>query len=337
MKKTISYFLVLVVSVTLLLVTVSADTYDDFNLSANCRLYNYAFNVNHINETVEVTNNSSFSRNWEAQDVSVNYGTRLAFSLVATGANNSIIVRKGVPFNFYIDNLCLFFEFYNSSESYSFYWNNPNTSYYLILEYTDGTTEEFRNVESSFNNFAQYISASITPSKDVSSIQFKQEILVLDLTGLGLNTVWDNLYVFGLPGEILSVSIDSESKESGLLGNIDDKIDDVINGDAEPEKSPVDDNVNDLIGEEDKLIQDTAEGRENIVTYISQAISELTAYATAFVALNAIIDEFFYLPIIGPLIVISLAMGIFAMVVNLSLSATSTYKATKSKGKGNSN
>lgn len=336
MKKFISIIVILALSASLFLVAVSAEEYTNFNLSANCRLYNTAFNVDHINDTVDIANNSSFSYTWEAESVGLNYGTRLAFTLNVNGANNAILVRKDVPFNFYIDNLSLFFEFHNSTGDYSFYWNNPNTSFRITLIYTDGSTEVFTDVQSSFYNYAQYISASLTPSKDVSSIQFYQYISMLNLTELPMNSVWDSIYVFGLPREYLNVSIDTESKESGQLGAIDDSLNNAINGEVEPDKSPADDKVNDVGQQEEQLLQDTAQGRENIVQYITQAISELSAYATAFIALNAIVDGFFYLPIIGPLVVISLALGIFALIVNLAQTASRSDRAFKSKGKGRS-
>lgn len=170
--------------------------------------------------------------------------------------------------------------------------------------------------------------------------------IIVQYNGLSVNFSMSNLDYDNLQNGMLSDTINSVKEDIGDLQNsidsvqdsvndVENKIDNAVNGEAEAEKSPVDDNVNGLIGEEDKLINDTQQGRENIVTYISQAIAELTAYATAFVALNAIIDGFFYLPILGPLIIISLSMGIFAMVVNLAQSASRSDKATKPKGKGN--
>lgn len=333
MKKFISIFIILVVSVSLFLVSVSADTVDDFTIALDYYVQQNPSLTVPIRLTRTIENKDSyFFEDGPVTGAVMDYATQLKFSASVVNSTSSVILKENENFSISISGIYLEVGVSNSG----FVWKQLPDDMYIHLQHSDGTITQISNLVYSYSDYTgtSSITASGVASKDVYRIVFYQEIEQYTVTKMhGVYPV-----SLGMGDTVVPtyIKVEIESKEAGMLGDISNELDNIANGTVEPDKSPADDKVNDVGQQEDQLLQDTAQGREDIVQYITQAIAELSAYATAFVALNAIVDGFFYLPIIGPLIIISLSLGIFALIVNLAQTATRSDKSSKPKGKGRS-
>lgn len=87
----------------------------------------------------------------------------------------------------------------------------------------------------------------------------------------------------------------------------------------------------------DDFYNDSEEGRKHIVVIIGRAKDILSKYSNAFLAISAVLSKFLNLPILNELVMLSLALGIFALIVNLFSSIVSAHNsAEKAKAKQHS-
>lgn len=330
MKKFISILIILTVSVSLLLFTVSAETYEDFLLNLDYSVQQFPSGNVPLWRVQTINNKAKYEFAYGPNVIPMDYNSTLKFEVKIFNSTNSVFIKAGEAFDLSISGIFLDV----TLDGTSYIWNKIPDNMYLELYYTDSTFTRFYDLEWSYNSGTntQTVLFSGVAEKDVYKIDFYEDILQYTLTRQ--HGEFDTSIQMGSLDTATYLKVELESKEEALLGDISNELDNIANGTVEPDKSPADDKVNDVGQKEDQLLQDTAQGRENIVQYVTQAIAELSAYATAFVALNAIVDGFFYLPIIGPLIIISLSLGIFALIVNLAQTSTRSDKAQKPKGKG---
>lgn len=241
----------------LLPVSVSASEVTDFDITAKVKLYNIAFDVNHLYDTVFLENNSKFFYEWEAGDVPVNYGTYLSLEMMSIRNEYSVIARSGDSVNFRIDNISLniFME-----DEYGEIWfpldDEVHTYREVVVYYVDGTTDIIKPVDWVYNAFLQThsISASFVAKKDVQKISFYENIMLLEWTDVDLNSIWYDIVVFGDTEDRLLASVNIDSGTNDLLGDIDNKIDSAINGTPE-QNQQAQDAVGGLNNSTDKLGQ----------------------------------------------------------------------------------
>ena len=100
------------------------------------------------------------------------------------------------------------------------------------------------------------------------------------------------------------------------------------------EKQPVfDEALGDLGLAEDQLVNKTDDGKKYVPVYIGRAKDLLVNYMPALLAVGAMLSLFLNLPIIGDLVQFSLALGIFALIVNLANTSISKSNDNSVKGK----
>ena len=164
----------------------------------------------------------------------------------------------------------------------------------------------------------------------------------LDISDVSTISVEYSPFRMGFSMSALELESLQNEKLQDTLENVESAIeeqnkqfDDFVNATVPPNESPIDDSINDLDKAESELTDQTNQGFEQILEIITGAIAEITAYATAFVAISGVLEMFFTLPILGPLIYISLGLGIFALITNLAMSLSRAETAkSKTNAKG---
>lgn len=118
-----------------------------------------------------------------------------------------------------------------------------------------------------------------------------------------------------------------------------DQNDQIINGEVTPEAPEGSDRFDDLDDTEAGLRDDAQEGLETGIEITQNALQIILQYATAFACAGWIFERFSTLPIFTALLFVSMALGVFGLVVNLAndvgrASRTKNNKSGKSGKKG---
>lgn len=212
------------------------------------------------------------------------------------------------------------------------YWHGFNLSELPIPENAVGILPVYTMKNVSINDDYEIIVEYLTPH-----FQFEMSALEMDaLQNKKLQQTMKN--VESALGDVESAIGDVESAIGDVESAIDEQnkqFDDFVNSTVPPNKSPIDGSINDLDKAESELTEQTNKGFNQIVNVITSSIAEITAYATAFVAISGILEMFFTLPILGPLVYISLGLGIFALITNLAMSVSRAETAKSKQSKNN--
>lgn len=112
-----------------------------------------------------------------------------------------------------------------------------------------------------------------------------------------------------------------------------DKLDDMMNYQPEPETPEGGEVVGDLEDVEDNLMEDVNEGFDEAEQLQLSVLETLLQYVSAFGAVSYIFDLFAWIPFIKILLSVSLALGIVSTLLNIGLSVSSGASKSKSEGK----
>lgn len=109
-----------------------------------------------------------------------------------------------------------------------------------------------------------------------------------------------------------------------------DQNDQIINGTVAPDSPDGSDRIDDLDDSEAGLRDDAQDGLNEGMNVVNNALIYIKQYTNAFHCVGAIFSSFAGIPIFTALLYISLALGIFGLLVNL---ANDVNRATKAKSK----
>lgn len=110
-----------------------------------------------------------------------------------------------------------------------------------------------------------------------------------------------------------------------------DKLDGIINGDVKPESPDGSDRFDDLEDLESGLLDDSQSGMEQGEQITQNALEVVLQYATAFACAGWIFERFTSIPIFTALLTVSLALGLYAFIVNLAQDISSASARAERK------
>ncbi len=114
--------------------------------------------------------------------------------------------------------------------------------------------------------------------------------------------------------------------------NIVDKLDEVFNGQSyspvEPDNSGVVDDYNNL---ESDIMGSVSGGQDVVVDVIDRVNGSLAGYAASFAVVSVMVTDLINIPPIGSIVYVSFAIGIFASILGIGLSAVSKITGSRQK------
>lgn len=116
-----------------------------------------------------------------------------------------------------------------------------------------------------------------------------------------------------------------------------DHLDQMINGQLDPIKPPDNDNVSDALDEEHEITQDAFNGFQEFDGVQLTAIDVLVQYRLVLLAVSLFLNDLINLPFFYSLIYLGLALGVLAIILNITLSygkSLSSKERKSRKGSG---
>lgn len=171
-------------------------------------------------------------------------------------------------------------------------------------------------------NYVHFEARDFTMTFSISSLYELQQ--TQEKTNQLLEAVEDNLEANGQKlDDILSSQYE-----------MNDKMDNIINGEVEPELPNGSDTVTDLEDAEGALRDDAQAGLDEGTQIQQNALDILGQYVTGFAVFSDMFGQFSSIPFVSGLLSVSLSLGLVSAIMNIGFSAASS--ARKSSGKGKS-
>lgn len=239
---------VLALFVGMFSVTAHAEILKDFSLDLKYRLVYSTNEIEYLSVTHNTLNNQSYYEANFKEVIPLDYSMDMEFSATISNIDGSLIVHSGENFDLSISGLYLGL---NITGDDHYHWKYTPDSMSVALVNTDGTWTYLYDVNWSYSsgNRNHAIKLSGTAEKDVRKIVFTER------TDQYKQTKYHGEIDVGLilGSEIpTSIEVEIETKEVGLLEDINGQINDAINGTPE-QNQQAQDAVGGLNDSTDKL------------------------------------------------------------------------------------
>lgn len=325
LNRLFAILFVLIIMVSVLVVSVSADTYhtsEDYGFDVSFTDTN-GFKV----EPIEFWQGGevyfeAFVNDSGPVTIDQNYGFWVG--TLAYRPNGSIIANPGSTLSFQLGCLNLLF----SDENVGYYDSFKDISYSVVVYYNDGTSEVVSGLDSYYNEFAKCLVFD-------DRFYVNKPIIALDFAIFG--SPYQHLGY--APGLTDGVKVTYWGKPVLKLftteivpGDDDDTFwDDIVNGSKDPIKPDDFDNIQNMDDIESSLTGSTDDAIDLIKDNYGLSVQGITAFSTGFLFVTSALSPLLDIPVVKWILSISLTLGSFAFLCGFLSFAVRSFSRESSR------
>ena len=275
----------LVFMVSMFPITVSADSVEDFNLSLSYYVQQMPSQRIPVSLSLDIVNKSAYlTAHPPVDDVAMDYGTLLKFSATIVNSTNSVIIKAGETFDISISGIHLCVGVNDSG----FVWKQTPSTMYFQVYYNDGTFTCINDLNFTYSSLTenQAITCNSVAQKDIYRIVFYEEIPQYSVTSMHGEypvDIW-----MGDSVTPTYIKVDIQSKEAGLLGDIDNKLDQLPDQIGDEFESVIDQEKEESKQEGNKFVDQVLDKLPDPSQGVLSALGELTS-AVGYTGTEAVI------------------------------------------------